>query len=56
MIYQVLGVLGYLTFGAAVGSNIVEQYPHSVLVSICQLGIVVLVLFSCTSIESYPFP
>ncbi|KAK4701093.1 hypothetical protein P7C70_g5145, partial [Phenoliferia sp. Uapishka_3] len=62
---QVLGILGYLTFGTHVGSNIIEcalssraactfgtnilqrrMYPHSVLVSICQLGLVVLVLFS----------
>lgn len=68
IIYETLGLLGYLTFGAAVGSNIVEQYrqfchsypasidlyayyfiilAHSMLVSICQLGIVILVLFSC---------
>ncbi|KAL8287637.1 hypothetical protein RQP46_003495 [Phenoliferia psychrophenolica] len=46
LIYQVLGILGYLTFGTHVGSNIIEMYPHSVLVSICQLALVVLVLFS----------
>ncbi|KAM0750748.1 hypothetical protein T439DRAFT_348048 [Meredithblackwellia eburnea MCA 4105] len=46
LIYQVLGILGFLTFGSKVGSNIIEMYPHSTLVSTCQLAIVVLVLFS----------
>lgn len=46
IIYEVLGCLGYLTFGALVGSNVIEQYPHSTLVSICQFAIVILVLFS----------
>ncbi|GAA5924745.1 hypothetical protein JCM1841_004135 [Sporobolomyces salmonicolor] len=45
-IYEILGSLGYLAFGAAVGGNIIEMYPHTTLVSIGQLGIVVLVLFS----------
>lgn len=43
---QILGTLGFLSFGAKVGSNIIEMYPHSMLVSICQVGIVILVLFS----------
>ncbi|CEQ41175.1 SPOSA6832_02867, partial [Sporobolomyces salmonicolor] len=43
---EILGSLGYLAFGAAVGGNIIEMYPHTTLVSIGQLGIVVLVLFS----------
>ncbi|GAA6036702.1 hypothetical protein JCM8097_003437 [Rhodosporidiobolus ruineniae] len=46
VIYELLGVLGYITFGAAVGGNLIEMYPHTTLVSIGQLGIVVLVLFS----------
>ncbi|KAK4047503.1 Tricalbin-2 [Microbotryomycetes sp. JL221] len=46
IVYELLGTLGYLTFGTAVGSNIIEMYPHSRLVSICQLGLVILVLFS----------
>ncbi|SCV73877.1 BQ2448_6307 [Microbotryum intermedium] len=46
VIYEILGILGYLCFGNLVGSNIIEMYPHSLLVSICQLGLVILVLFS----------
>ncbi|BGP17511.1 hypothetical protein JCM10213v2_005544 [Rhodosporidiobolus nylandii] len=46
VIYEVLGILGYMTFGAAVGGNIIEMYPHSTLVSIGQVGITILVLFS----------
>lgn len=44
--YEILGVLGYLTFGTAVGGNIIEAYPKGVMVSIAQAGIVVMVLFS----------
>ncbi|GAA6061147.1 hypothetical protein JCM10212_001747 [Sporobolomyces blumeae] len=46
LIYEVLGVLGYLAFGSKVGGNLIEMYPHTTAVSICQLGITVLVLFS----------
>ncbi|TNY17338.1 putative AVT6-involved in amino acid efflux from the vacuole [Rhodotorula diobovata] len=46
IIYEVLGILGYLTFGTAVGGNIIEMYPRTRLVSFCQVGITVLVLFS----------
>jgi len=46
LIYEVIGLLGYLTFGKGVGSNIIENYPRSTLVSVCQFAIVVLVLFS----------
>ena len=45
-IYEALGILGYLAFGSKVGGNLIEMYPHSTAVSICQSGIVVLVLFS----------
>ncbi|GAA5867105.1 hypothetical protein JCM5353_003278, partial [Sporobolomyces roseus] len=45
-IYELLGILGYLAFGSTVGGNLIEMYPHSTAVSICQSGIVVLVLFS----------
>lgn len=45
-IYELLGIIGFLTFGTKVGSNIIENYPRSILVSICQLGIVIMVLFS----------
>ncbi|GAA6049356.1 hypothetical protein JCM3770_007305 [Rhodotorula araucariae] len=46
IIYEILGILGYLTFGAAVGGNIIEMYPRTTLVSIGQVGITILVLFS----------
>ncbi|KPV74426.1 uncharacterized protein RHOBADRAFT_37439 [Rhodotorula graminis WP1] len=46
IIYEILGILGYLTFGAAVGGNIIEMYPRTRLVSFCQVGITILVLFS----------
>ncbi|GAA5974441.1 hypothetical protein JCM11641_003214 [Rhodosporidiobolus odoratus] len=46
IIYELLGVLGYMTFGAAVGGNLIEMYPHTTLVSLGQIGITILVLFS----------
>jgi len=46
IIYEIVGVLGYLTFGATVGANIMEAYPPSTFISICRLFIVILVLFS----------
>jgi len=45
-IYEVIGLLGYLTFGTDVASNIMESYHNSVAISICRLGIVIMVLFS----------
>lgn len=44
--YEILGVLGYLTLGASVGGNIMENYPKTVMVSIAQTGIVIMVLLS----------
>lgn len=44
--YEVLGVLGYLSLGSAVGGNIMESYPATTMVSIAQAGIVLMVLFS----------
>jgi amino acid permease len=45
--YEVIGVLGYLTFGSKVGANIIAMYPASSLfIAIGQLAIVVLVLVS----------
>lgn len=42
--YEILGVIGYLTFGSKVGSNIIAMYPASSLViAIGRLGIVLLV-------------
>ncbi|KAH8918708.1 hypothetical protein BT69DRAFT_1337948 [Atractiella rhizophila] len=46
IIYLLIGILGYLTFGADIGSNIMEMYPSSPFVSICRVAIVILVLFS----------
>jgi len=45
--YEVIAVFGYLTFGSAVGANIIAMYPStSLFIAIGQLAIVVLVLFS----------
>ncbi|KAJ7149759.1 transmembrane amino acid transporter protein-domain-containing protein [Mycena crocata] len=45
--YEVIGVLGYLTFGSTVGANIIAMYPStSLFIAVGQLAIVVLVLFS----------
>lgn len=42
--YEVLGVIGYLTFGSKVGSNIIAMYPAtSLVIAIGRLGIVLLV-------------
>ncbi|GJN90138.1 hypothetical protein Rhopal_003137-T1 [Rhodotorula paludigena] len=46
VIYELLGILGYMTFGAAVSGNLIEMYPRTTLVSVGQVGIVILVLFS----------
>ncbi|KAL0577289.1 hypothetical protein V5O48_004682 [Marasmius crinis-equi] len=45
--YEIIAVLGYLTFGSKVGANIIAMYPStSVFVAVGQLAIVILVLFS----------
>ncbi|KNZ45657.1 hypothetical protein VP01_793g3 [Puccinia sorghi] len=44
--YEILGVLGYLTFGSKVSSNLISDYDSSILISISQLMISILVLFS----------
>jgi amino acid permease len=41
-----IGILGYLTFGNLVQSNIVGMYPHSLFVTWGQLAIAILVLLS----------
>lgn len=46
VIYQLIGILGYLTFGETVPSNIMTAYHDSELINICRAGIVILVLFS----------
>lgn len=47
LIYEVIAVFGYLTFGSNVGANIIAMYPStSVFIAVGQLAIVVLILFS----------
>ncbi|KAF9911136.1 hypothetical protein EC991_004690 [Linnemannia zychae] len=46
VIYHIIGVLGYLTFGNIVGSNIIQMYNASLLVTIGRIAIVILVMFS----------
>jgi amino acid permease len=45
-IYHIIGILGYLTFGNSTGSNIIQMYGSSLLVTIGRIAIVILVLFS----------
>jgi hypothetical protein len=44
-ITQVIGIMGYVTFGSKVTANVMDLYPHSLFVSICRFAIVLLVLF-----------
>ncbi|KAG0310249.1 hypothetical protein BGZ99_000558 [Dissophora globulifera] len=46
VVYHIIGVLGYLTFGSSVGGNIIQMYNSSLLVTIGRIAIVILVLFS----------
>lgn len=46
VVYHVIGVLGYLTFGNDVGSNIIQKYNDSMLVTVGRIAIVILVMFS----------
>jgi amino acid permease len=47
IIYELIAVLGYLTFGSKIGANIMAMYPSTSLFIACgQLAIVILVLFS----------
>ncbi|KAI1318109.1 hypothetical protein EDD11_007161 [Mortierella claussenii] len=46
VVYHIIGVLGYLTFGNNVGSNIIQMYNSSMLVTVGRIAIVILVLFS----------
>ncbi|GAA5864930.1 hypothetical protein JCM3774_003912, partial [Rhodotorula dairenensis] len=64
VIYEVLGILGYLTFGSTVGGNLIEMYPRTNVVLVGQVGIVILVLFSYplqlhparASLDNFLFP
>lgn len=43
-VYEILGIVGYLTFGSKVSSNVIAMYPaNSLVVAIGRLGIVFLV-------------
>ncbi|KAI6041253.1 transmembrane amino acid transporter protein-domain-containing protein [Pisolithus marmoratus] len=47
LIYEIIAIFGYLTFGSNVGANIIAMYPStSVFIAVGQLAIVVLILFS----------
>ncbi|KAF9925801.1 hypothetical protein FBU30_004476 [Linnemannia zychae] len=46
VIYHIIGVLGYLTFGNIVGNNIIQMYNASLLVTVGRIAIVILVMFS----------
>ena len=47
VVYQIVGVLGYLAFGSNVGTNIIAMYPStSLFVCFGRLSIIVLTLFS----------
>lgn len=49
VIYLLIGLLGYVTFGNGVGSNILDSYHGGLLISTCRVAISILVLFSCAS-------
>ncbi|KAJ3407450.1 hypothetical protein HDV05_005411 [Chytridiales sp. JEL 0842] len=46
IIYQVVGILGYLSFGNTVKSNIIQMYPSSLLITGGQLALAILFLLS----------
>ncbi|RHZ72495.1 hypothetical protein Glove_242g65 [Diversispora epigaea] len=46
IIYQIIGILGYLSFGDDVSANIIAMYKSSTIVTIGRVAIVTLVLFS----------
>ncbi|KAI0825680.1 vacuolar amino acid transporter 5 [Irpex lacteus] len=47
VIYEIIAIFGYLTFGSKVGANIIAMYPStSLFIAIGQLAIAILVMFS----------
>ncbi|KAI0766633.1 transmembrane amino acid transporter protein-domain-containing protein [Trametes elegans] len=47
LIYEIIAVFGYLTFGSKVGANIIAMYPStSLFIAVGQLAIAILVMFS----------
>lgn len=51
--YEIVGMLGYLTFGSKVSSNLISDYDSSIMISIARLTISILVLFSYP-LQLYP--
>ncbi|KAH9926959.1 transmembrane amino acid transporter protein-domain-containing protein [Fomitopsis serialis] len=47
LIYEIIAIFGYLTFGSKVGANIIAMYPStSLFIAIGQFAIAILVMFS----------
>ncbi|CDO55097.1 similar to Saccharomyces cerevisiae YER119C AVT6 Vacuolar aspartate and glutamate exporter [Geotrichum candidum] len=46
IVYIMVGLAGYLTFGDKVGGNIIAMYPYSIKIVIGQIAIAILVLLS----------
>ncbi|KZT55824.1 hypothetical protein CALCODRAFT_556245 [Calocera cornea HHB12733] len=47
IIYEIIAIFGYLTFGSNVGANIIAMYPETtIFVAVGQVAIIILVLFS----------
>ncbi|KAI0343286.1 vacuolar amino acid transporter 5 [Trametopsis cervina] len=47
VIYEIIAIFGYLTFGSKVGANIIAMYPStSLFIAFGQLAIAILVMFS----------
>ncbi|KAF8141578.1 vacuolar amino acid transporter 5 [Boletus edulis] len=53
IIYEVIAIFGYLTFGSNVGANIIAMYPPtSLFIAVGQLAIVTLITFSyCLQVQ-----
>ena len=45
-VYQIVGIIGYLTFGNIVSSNIIQMYPAGIIITGCQISIAILFLLS----------
>eukprot|EP01094_Clydonella_sp_ATCC50884_P008936 TRINITY_DN18477_c0_g1_i1.p1 TRINITY_DN18477_c0_g1~~TRINITY_DN18477_c0_g1_i1.p1 ORF type:complete len:478 (-),score=136.09 TRINITY_DN18477_c0_g1_i1:172-1605(-) len=52
-VYLAVGILGYLTYGEYVTSNIINDYPDDVIVSFGRVAITALVIFSYP-LQSFP--
>ncbi|KAI9330253.1 transmembrane amino acid transporter protein-domain-containing protein [Zopfochytrium polystomum] len=45
-VYQVIGIIGYLTFGNAVASNVIQMYPSGPIITGGQIALAILFLLS----------